>query len=94
MTFNLPLQLKPTEQLNEDMDKMFEGQASEDFSLDQLSSATDVTASWTPGYSDESQVRDMSELRLREMDIDCEFKECLPIKCFLRSFFLSFCFKE
>ncbi|XP_047502131.1 anion exchange protein 3-like isoform X2 [Penaeus chinensis] len=70
--------LKPTEQLNEDMDKMFEGQASEDFSLDQLSSAADATASWTPGYSDESQVRDMSELRLREMDIDYHGSDSFP----------------
>lgn len=70
--------LKPTEQLNEDMDKMFEGQASEDFSLDQLSSAADATASWTPGYSDESQVRDMSELRLREMDIDYHASDSFP----------------
>lgn len=65
---------RSTDQLNEDMDRMFENEgAKEDFSLSQLSSPATASNPWSPGYSDDSQVREADDMRIHDSDIKCEF---------------------
>lgn len=69
-----PPRKRSSDQLNEDMDRMFENEgAKEDFSLSQLSSPAMASNPWSPGYSDDTQVREADDMRIHDSDIKCEF---------------------
>ncbi|XP_071527622.1 band 3 anion transport protein-like isoform X2 [Panulirus ornatus] len=71
---------KPSsEQLNEDMDKMFEDEgAKEDFSLSHLSVPNTASALWSPGYSEDIQISEADALRIRETDIKFHRSDSFP----------------
>lgn len=72
---------RSTEQLNEDMESLFTDEGSkEDFSLSKLSSPAAVSAApWSPGYSEDSQVREADDPRIRDTDINGKFSKFSPM---------------
>lgn len=66
-----------SEQLNEDMEKIFENQADEDFSIAKL---TDSSEPWSPGYEDDTQTaaRDTEGSRFRDLDIKFHRSDSFP----------------
>lgn len=68
-----------TDQMNEDMDRMFEDAGTqEDFSLSQLSSPAAVSSPWSPGYGDDSQLRGSDDLRIHDSDIKFHRSDTFP----------------
>ena len=56
------------------MERMFEDEgAKEDFSLSQLSSPAMASNPWSPGYGDDSQVREADDTRFHDSDIKCKY---------------------
>ncbi|KAG0724480.1 hypothetical protein GWK47_040519 [Chionoecetes opilio] len=68
-----------TDQLNEDMERMFENEgAKEDFSLSKLSSSPAVASNpWSPGFSG-TQVREADDLRIDDSDIKYHRSDTFP----------------
>lgn len=74
-----PPRKRSADQLNEDMDRMFEDEgAKEDFSLSQLSSPAMTSNPWSPGYGDDSQVCDADDLRIHDSDIKYHRSDTFP----------------
>ncbi|XP_069177811.1 LOW QUALITY PROTEIN: band 3 anion transport protein [Procambarus clarkii] len=68
-----------TEQLNEDMERMFESEGTlEDFSLSQLNAQDRESAPWSPGYNEELQVYETDDLRIRDSDIKFHRSDTFP----------------
>lgn len=71
-----PRKKESQDQMNEDMERMFEDEgAKDDFSLSQLSSAT--SSPWSPGYSGDTQVRE-EDGRIRDTDIKFHHTDTFP----------------
>ncbi|XP_045109014.1 band 3 anion transport protein-like isoform X2 [Portunus trituberculatus] len=74
-----PPRKRSTDQLNEDMERMFENEgAKEDFSLSQLSSPAMASNPWSPGYDDDSQVREADDTRFHDSDIKYHRSDTFP----------------
>ncbi|KAK7074600.1 Anion exchange protein 3, partial [Halocaridina rubra] len=71
---------RKSEQMNEDMERMFENQGdAEDFSLSKLSSVSGSTSSpWSPGYDEQQQSRSVDDARIRDLEIKFHRSDSFP----------------
>ncbi|XP_042242104.1 anion exchange protein 2-like [Homarus americanus] len=68
-----------SEQMNEDMERMFEDGTAEDFSISQLTGDAPAAASalWSPGYNDVLQICE-SDGRIRDVEIKYHRRDTFP----------------
>lgn len=68
------------------MEKIFEDDGGkEDFSLRQLSSVPTISAApWSPGYGEDSQVREADDPRIRESDYNGKLVQLLLVSVLIQ----------